>query len=103
MDFDAGPAVRHTQFYAKGGEDQLAGRASVSIKWLPSKSLTVAQDAAVYVDGGDTTARSTTSVDTRLIGPLKARLSYNVQYEQDAPVGQKQVDTVSRATLVYSF
>jgi putative salt-induced outer membrane protein len=38
-----------------------------------------------------------------LFGPLKGRLSYNVQYERDAPEGQKRTDTVSRASLVYAF
>lgn len=103
FDLDVGPAVRYTSFYDRPDETQLVGRGAFSIKWFPSKSLTLTQDTAVYVDDQNTSARSTTSVDTRLIGPLKARLSYNVQYERDAPDPQKQVDTTSRATLVYSF
>ena len=57
----------------------------------------------MFVEAGDTTASSTSAIDTRLIGRLKAKLSYNVQYEQDAVAGQKSLDTVGRATLVYAF
>lgn len=103
LEFDLGPAFRYTEYYVEPNEERIAGRGSLSLKWIPWPSVTIAQDAAVYVEKGNTTATSTTSVDTRLFGPVKGRLSYNVQYERDAPVGQKTTDTVSRASLVYSF
>jgi len=103
ISFDVGPALRRTEFYASGAEDTVAGRGAVAVKWVPFPRLTVAQDMAVYLERGNTTAKSTTAVDTKLFGPLKARLSYNIQYERDAPAGQREVDTTSRASLVYSF
>jgi putative salt-induced outer membrane protein len=42
-------------------------------------------------------------LDTRLIGRLKARFSYDVQYEDRKLTGHEPLDTTSRATLVYSF
>ena len=105
LEFDLGPAFRYTEYYGPdmGREQRIAGRGGLSLKWIPWPSVTVAQDAAVYVQKGNTTATSTTSIDTRLFGPVKGRLSYNVQYERDAPDGQKTTDTVSRASIVYSF
>lgn len=104
LEFDAGPAVRYTSFYDGAPDEQrLAGRGGLNMKWTPWPRLTLAQELAVYVEKENTTAASTTSVETLLFGPLKGRLSYAVQYERDAPPDQKRTDTVSRASLVYSF
>jgi len=111
LEFDAGPAFRYTSYYDLpdvpgidgGREKRLAGRGGLSLKWTIWPNVTFGQDAAVYVQKGNTTATSTTALDTRLFGPVKARLSYNVQYESDAPAGQKTTDAVSRASIVYSF
>ncbi|MDB5453002.1 MAG: hypothetical protein JWO33_1580 [Caulobacteraceae bacterium] len=103
IDFDAGPAARVTDFYVDGTENRVAARGSFHLKWLPSPRLTFTQDAALYFQKDDTTAKSTTAVETRLFGPLRARLSYDVQYERDAPAGQQNLDTTSRVSLVYTF
>ncbi|KQX18198.1 MULTISPECIES: DUF481 domain-containing protein [unclassified Sphingomonas] len=104
LEFDAGPAFRYTSFYDGGPDEQrIAGRGGLNLKWTPWTRVTLAQELAVYVQKDNTTAASTTSIETLLFGPLKGRLSYNVQYERDAPPDQKRTDTVSRASLVYSF
>lgn len=104
LEIDAGPAFRFTSFYGPDeSEKRLAGRGGLNLRWTPISRLTLAQEVALYVEKGNSTATSTTSVETLLFGPLKGRLSYNVQYERDAPEGQKRTDTVSRASLVYAF
>src|SRR5690606_16098157 len=103
LTLDAGPALRRTIFYVGDEEDRLAGRGSVNLRWSPSPRVTLAQEVAAYVEKANTSVRSTTSLETLLFGPLKARLSHNIQYERDAPPGQKEVDTVSRASVIYSF
>jgi len=103
IDLEGGPAIRETDFIDQPNHTTLAGRASLSARYALSPSLNFSQDASVFVETGDTTATSTSAIDTRLIGRLKAKLSYNVQYEQDAAQGQKSLDTVGRATLVYAF
>lgn len=104
LEVDAGPAFRYTSFYdGEPDEQRVAGRGGLAMKWTPWPRVTLAQDVAVYVEKENTTLTSTTSVETLLFGPLKGRLSYNIQYERDAPADQKRTDTVSRASLVYSF
>lgn len=104
MEIDVGPALRYVDFYGPDGEEKrLAGRGAINFRWTPVPRLTIAQEVALYVEKNNSTATSTTSVETLLFGPLKGRLSYNVQYERDAPDGQKHTDTVSRASLVYAF
>jgi putative salt-induced outer membrane protein len=103
IDLEGGPALRETDFIDQRNRTTIAGRASLAARYALSPTLNFSQDAAVFVEAGDTTATSTSAIDTRLIGRLKAKLSYNVQYEQDAGQGQKSLDTVGRATLVYAF
>jgi putative salt-induced outer membrane protein len=100
---DAGPAVRMTEFYGLDREGAVAGRGSVAIKWLPTRRVTLTQEGAVYIEGAQRSAKSTTSIETLLFGPLKGRLSYDVQHEQDARVNRSAVDTSTRASILYSF
>jgi putative salt-induced outer membrane protein len=103
IDFEGGPAIRETDFIDQPNRTTLAARGSLAAHYTLSPSLNFSEDASVFVEAGDTTATSTSAIDTRLIGRLKAKLSYNLQYEQDAAPGQKSLDTTGRATLVYAF
>lgn len=103
LDFEGGPAMRHTNFVENTKETGLASRASVKFRWTVGPNLQLAQDAAIYLAPDDNNAVATTALDTRLIGALKARFSYNLQYERDTPEGRRSLDTLSRATLIYSF
>lgn len=100
---DIGPALRFTDYYALENQQTVAGRASLNIRWLPSERITLAQEAAVYAEGQQTSARSVTSIETLLFGPLKGRLSYNLQYERDSRVSRSDLDAITRASLLYSF
>lgn len=102
LSIQGGPAVRYTDYVGGASQATGAGRASLAFRWKVSPTLNVAQDAAIYLEGGHNNALSTTSLETRLIGNLKARLSYDVQYEESDIAGEP-LDTTSRATLVYSF
>jgi len=103
VDFEGGPAFRRTAFTDGGTASTLAGRASLDFNWKIAPTLQLTQNSALYVESGDTSASALTALDTTLLGALKARFSYNIQYERNAPTGVKPVDTLSRATLIYSF
>ena len=103
LDFEGGPALRHTNFTEEPSRSTVAGRASLALRWAITPTLQLNQDAALYVESGNTNASASTSLDTRLIGALKARFTYNVTYEKDPPPDRDALDTVTRATLVYSF
>lgn len=98
-----GPAVRRVDYVDGGSEIHPAGRASAGLRWKLGPSLELSQDAAFYLEEGSTNAIATTGLETKLLGALKARLSYNFQYEDGDPDGRKPIDTTSRVTLVYSF
>lgn len=100
---EGGPAIRYTDFVTSDARTTVAGRASFNMKWNITPTLVFGQDAAVYLESRNNNAVATTTLDTKLIGALKARFSYNLTYERDAPTGRDSLDTTSRATLVYSF
>jgi putative salt-induced outer membrane protein len=103
LSIQGGPALRRTEFVDRDSNWTGAGRASISLRWKISPTFDVSQDAAVYLEGGHDNALSTTTLETRLIGGLKMRISYDVQYETDENVGSEPLDTTSRVTLVYNF
>jgi putative salt-induced outer membrane protein len=103
LDLEGGPAVRYTNQTDEPARTSIAARGSAALRWKVTPTFSLTQDAAFFLERDGTNATATTAIDTKLFGPLKARFSYNLQYEQDAPNGQDKLDTLSRATLIYGF
>lgn len=103
VEFEGGPAVRHTRDVKGPADTTLSGRGSLNLGWKIGPNLGFSQASAFYYEPGESSATAQTALDTKLIGSLKARLSYNVVYEEARPKGREAVDTSSRATLIYSF
>lgn len=101
---EGGPALRRVDEIDGGGvHSRVAGRGSLSLDWRITPTLSFTQKTALYVEGEDGNIVSNTALDTRLIGNLKARFSYDVQYERNPPLGASGLNTQSRATFVYGF
>lgn len=99
----AGPAWRFTRLVTGSDESVLAGLASVDIKLKLTPTIQLTEAASAYVDEQRSTLFSVAALDSQLIGKLKARLSYTVQYESNPALGRAPTDTTSRLTLVYGF
>jgi putative salt-induced outer membrane protein len=104
VSIDAGPSLLFSQFYQRPAENsQIAARGTVKVRWVIRPDLTLTEEATGSWSNPHRSARATLSLDARVIGPLKARLSYNHQYERYDLLDQHQSDTVTRASLVYGF
>jgi len=103
LDIDAGPALRQTRYIGETSQMRLAGRGSVNFLWKPNPNVQITEVSAVFFESDNSNITSTTALDTKLFGPLKARLSYNLTYEKDTPSAAKSFDTITTASLVYSF
>ncbi|MBD8678841.1 DUF481 domain-containing protein [Sphingomonas sp. CFBP 13720] len=103
LELELGPAFRHTAFTGGNTERNLAARGSVDFDWKLTPALTFRQDTSAYVQAANSTVTSLSAVDAKLLGPLSARFSYNIQYESLPPVGRVNTDTTGRASLVYAF
>lgn len=103
LDLELGPGYRNTAFTDDTVQSALAARGSINFSWRITNGLSVTQVGSAYVQRYNSTLSGTTALTAKLIGPLSASLSYNVQYESEPPVGSLSTDTTSRAALVYSF
>jgi putative salt-induced outer membrane protein len=99
----AGPAWRVTEPVTAERESVVAGLASFEAKVKLTPSLQYSQDASIYSDATGSTFYTLAALDSKLIGKLKARLSYMVQHETAPELGRLGTDTTSRLTLVYGF
>jgi putative salt-induced outer membrane protein len=101
---EGGPALRRVDEFDGGSvHSRIAARGSLSLDWRITPTLSLTQKTALYVEGEDGNIVSNTALDTRLIGNLKARFSYDVQYERNPALGASGLNTQSRATFVYGF
>ena len=103
LNLELGPAFRHTRFTDGREQSSLASRGSVDFDWKLTPGINLSQDASMYLERYSSTISSTTAVTARVLGPLAASLSYNVQYESDPPIARMSTDTIGRASLVYTF
>jgi len=103
LDVELGPAYRHTSFTDDSVQSSLAARGSADLSWKLLPGLSLSQVASAYVQRYNSTISSATALNAKLLGPLSAQLSYNVQYESMPPTASMSTDTTTRAALVYSF
>lgn len=103
LDVELGPAFRHTYFTDETVQSSAAARGTLNFNWRLLPGFSISQQGSAYVQRFNSTLSGTTALNARLIGPLSAQLSYNVQYESTPPTGSVSTDTTSRASLVYSF
>jgi putative salt-induced outer membrane protein len=103
LNVEGGPALRRIDQVDDAGYASIAARASLNFRWSIAPNLELKQTSALYFEEGDSNASALTTIDAQVIGPLKARFSYDVRYEDRLRSGQSHLDTLSRATLVYSF
>ena len=103
LDLEVGPGYRHTSFTDDTVQSSITGRGSVDLRWRILPGLSVSQNAVAVAQRFNSTVSGTTAVTAKLLGPLSAQLSYYFQYESMPPAGRETTDTISRASLVYSF
>ena len=103
LDVEGGPALRHTDYMEKPAHTTLVARASMNFRWAITPTLEFKQNSSLYYEPGDSSASALSVLDAKLLGPIKARFSYDIRYESDVPTGVDEINTQSRATLVYSF
>lgn len=103
LDLEAGPAIRHTNYTETETETAIAARGSVDFTWKLSRTVSFDHDLSLYADHVNSSVIGLTSLSAKLWGPLSAKFSYNVQFESRPTNERKQLDTTSRAALVYDF
>ncbi|WP_230482873.1 DUF481 domain-containing protein [Sphingomonas sp. Leaf21] len=103
LDVELGPAFRHTEFTDDRIESALAARGNLNFTWKLTPAISFNQTASAYLQRFNSTVGTNSALNAKVFGPLSAQFSYNVQYESQPPIGRRTTDTISRASVVYSF
>lgn len=99
----AGPAYRYTDFIAESDRERLAALAALDFDWAVAERISLTQDASAVIAKDNTTLSSLSGMEFGVTDGLSTRVSYQVDYESDPPVGKVSTDTITRFTLVYGF
>jgi putative salt-induced outer membrane protein len=100
-DVEAGPALRQTRFVT-GDDNSLAVRGASRFLWQLSDTSAFTNDTFLFWDDAGS-VQNTAALTSKLFGALSARLSFNLAWEEQPPIGLESLDTTSRITLVYNF
>lgn len=103
LNIQSGPAWRKVDFTDGTNEMKINGLAAVDLNWKLNDRVKLIQNADAYVQSGNSTLSSTTSLEATLIGNLAARASYAVEYNSEPINKTFKTDTITRFTLVYGF
>jgi putative salt-induced outer membrane protein len=109
----AGPAYRVTEYTDGRTDNRFAALAGIDLDWKILDRLTLTQNAnataetggvaTVLVDGSNTSVNLVTGLDLAVSNRLRARMSYQLDYDSNPPAGKFSTDTLTRASLVYGF
>ncbi|WP_291181792.1 YdiY family protein [Erythrobacter sp.] len=109
----AGPAYRVTEFTDGRNDSRIAALAGFDFDWRIFERLTLTQDASavaetggeavVLIDSANTTINLVTGLNFQVSDRLRARMSYQLDYDSNPPAGKVSTDTLTRATLIYGF
>jgi len=103
LSLEAGPALRRTDFVTDPTASTASMLTSLDFDWKLSNTLKLTQDASGYIESGNSTITSATSLEAGMAKGLKAKFSYSVEHETSPPDGTLRTDTISRFSLVYGF
>lgn len=109
----AGPAYRVTEYFDGNTERRVGGLAGLDFDWRIYDRLTLTQDtnavtetggeAVAFVGKSNTTLNLITGLDFKVSNKLRARLSYQIDYDSNPPADKVNTNTLTRASIVQGF
>ncbi|MBT2133818.1 DUF481 domain-containing protein [Croceibacterium sp. LX-88] len=103
VEVKAGPAWREIHYIPEGGNSHFAIHVAADFEWRIATNLKFTETTGAYIQAGNQTFYSHTGLESGVGKGLKARLSYSFEYDTALPNNVKDVDTLSRFTLLYDF
>jgi putative salt-induced outer membrane protein len=98
------PGYRHGEVSGSGRDDDLIfARGTINIAYQLSDNAKLANEALLTGDAQRLKTENTFSVTSTLIRSLAARVSLNMRYNSNPPIGVRKTDTLTKVSLVYAF
>ncbi|MCP5381438.1 MAG: DUF481 domain-containing protein [Kordiimonadaceae bacterium] len=100
---EAGPAVLMTKPIATDGyETDITGYASSLFTWNVNDRSDFENESKIFM-GSKLVVENKAAYTMKVSGALSGKLSFDVLYNRDAPVGRKKTDTITRIGVLYDF
>jgi putative salt-induced outer membrane protein len=100
----AGPGIRYTRAIDDGDENtEFAGILSSRASFQVSPDVFVTNDTDLLYSANDTLISNDLALNTRLAGPLSARVGLRTDWRSDTAPGQDSTDNRVTLGVVYSF
>lgn len=109
----AGPAYRVTEYFDGNTENRVGALVGLDFDWRIYERLTLTQDtnavaetggeAVAFVGKSNTTLNLITGLDFKVSNKLRARLSYQIDYDSNPPTNKVNTSTLTRASIVQGF
>lgn len=103
LEAEAGPGGRHARREDGRHEDDLIGLGTARLAWRVGAAATVSEEVTLEVGEEGRETESVTALTTRVVGSLAMKLSFTLRNRSEVPPGTRHTDTITAATLVYSF
>ncbi len=98
----AGPSARFDRIDGGDLETSVGGLAESLFTWKPKEKVII-ENKTEAVLGQLATIQNITSVQAPVFDQFAIRLSYDVRYNFDPPADTEELDTITRASVVYTF
>lgn len=100
---EAGPAMLITKPAAVGDyETDITAYVSSLFSWNINERSDFENETKVFV-GNKVVIENKSDYTLQISGALSSKLSFDVIYNRDAPVGRKKTDTITRIGILYDF
>lgn len=101
---EAGPALRQAEIERTGAtKKDVAARGRAGLAWQVSPTIRLTDDLLVVAGGERITTDNTAAVTSKVNDRLGLRLSLNLRHDSDPPIGAEELDTLTKAAVVYEY
>jgi putative salt-induced outer membrane protein len=102
-DLEGGPGLRETKLAANGVQTEVIAVARSIYNWHINSKLKFLDQASVFSGSKRTTFINDAGFTAKFTDQLSGRLSLYIKYDTSVPDGQENLDTATRASIVYDF
>ncbi|VAW70247.1 hypothetical protein MNBD_GAMMA09-1591 [hydrothermal vent metagenome] len=103
LEASAGAGYRDFEYDAGANVQELVFDGELKYAYIISETSTFNQNFFIESGSSNTYSKSETFLKLVVVGNLGAKFGYEVKHNSDVPVGTEKTDSITTATLVYSF
>ena len=104
LHLEGGPGLRQSRIKLTGKtEFEIVGRVKAGLVWPLSETATVTVESAAVAGEERTTLDATAAITMPIVERLSGTLSFNARHSTSVPAGTNKTDTLTKASISYSF